>query len=430
MKTELREVLLAEAASHIRTHPADMERALDVGMARVRSRVLRAWLVAIVAALVVTAALVTARVFLAQGPVTLESVGVTSPAASLRPEASVRLSAEGTYSDGSRRGLVDGVVWASEDPTVAEVAGTGEVTALSAGATGVTATFDGVSGRFALTVTTPGAAPLTALRVTPEQSTVEAGGKVQLTAEGSYGDGSLGKLNLTAVWASDGPAIARVDGDGLVTAAAIGTTTITASEAGLQGTSTITVTAKPPARITGLSIDPTEATLKQGQVQQFRAVASYSDGSTAILTDVEWSSGDPKRATVSAAGVVTAQGIGQVLTSAVHVTDDGTQWRAESKVSVEHAVKAVVVSPAGPFVLQPGGTVQLNATVTYSDGRPGNPVVTWASSRAIIATVTNGLVRGGAVQGSVTITASVDGVSSNGVTVNVGQIAPSPGPLK
>ncbi|MGJ3189862.1 Ig-like domain-containing protein [Paenarthrobacter sp. FR1] len=430
MKTELREVLLAEAAAHIRTHPADMERALEAGTDRVRNRVLRTWLVAIVAALVLTAALVAARAFLTQGPVTLESIGVTAPAASLRPEATVRLSAEGMYSDGSRRALVDGVAWASEDPSVAEVAGTGEATALSAGVTGVTATFDGVSGRLALTVTAPGTAPLTALRVTPDQSTVELGGKVQLTAEGSYGDGSLGKLNQTAVWASDRPAVARVDGDGLVTAAAIGTATITASEAGLQGASSITVTAKPPARITGLSIDPAGTTLKQGQALQFRAVAGYSDGSTANLTDVEWSSGDPKRATISAAGVVTAQGLGQVLISAVHVTDDGTQWRAESKVSVEHAVRTVVVGPAGPFVLQPGGTVQLKATVTYTDGRPGNPVVTWASSRAIIATVNDGLVRGGAVQGTVTITASVDGVSSNGVTVNVGQNAPTPGPLE
>ncbi|TVU58182.1 hypothetical protein FQP90_21970 [Paenarthrobacter nitroguajacolicus] len=430
MKTELREVLLAEAAAHIRTHPADMERALEAGTDRVRNRVLRTWLVAIVAALVLTAALVAARAFLTQGPVTLESIGVTAPAASLRPEATVRLSAEGMYSDGSRRALVDGVAWASEDPSVAEVAGTGEATALSAGVTGVTATFDGVSGRLALTVTAPGTAPLTALRVTPDQSTVELGGKVQLTAEGSYGDGSLGKLNQTAVWASDRPAVARVDGDGLVTAAAIGTATITASEAGLQGASSITVTAKPPARITGLSIDPAEITLKQGQALQFRAVAGYSDGSTANLTDVEWSSGDPKRATISAAGLVTAQGLGQVLISAVHVTDDGTQWRAESKVSVEHAVRTVVVGPAGPFVLQPGGTVQLKATVTYTDGRPGDPVVTWASSRAIIATVNDGLVRGGAVQGTVTITASVDGVSSNGVTVNVGQNAPTPGPLE
>lgn len=430
MKTELREVLLAEAAAHIRTHPADMERALEAGTDRVRNRVLRTWLVAVVAALVLTAALVAARAFLTQGPVTLESIGVTAPAASLRPEATVRLSAEGMYSDGSRRALVDGVAWASEDPSVAEVAGTGEATALSAGVTGVTATFDGVSGRLALTVTAPGTAPLTALRVTPDQSTVELGGKVQLTAEGSYGDGSLGKLNQTAVWASDRPAVARVDGDGLVTAAAIGTATITASEAGLQGASSITVTAKPPARITGLSIDPAEITLKQGQALQFRAVAGYSDGSTANLTDVEWSSGDPKRATISAAGLVTAQGLGQLLISAVHVTDDGTQWRAESKVSVEHAVRTVVVGPAGPFVLQPGGTVQLKATVTYTDGRPGNPVVTWASSRAIIATVNDGLVRGGAVQGTVTITASVDGVSSNGVTVNVGQNAPTPGPLE
>jgi hypothetical protein len=119
-----------------------------------------------------------------------------------------------------------------------------------------------------------------------------------------------------------------------------------------------------------------------------------------------------------------------VLIEAKHVDADGKEWTAQSKVNVEHAVIRVVVGPAGPHALEPGATVQLTATVTYSDSKPGNAGVAWASSRPIIASVSNGLVRGGTVQGQATITATVEGVSSNGVVVNVGPTLPTPGPVK
>lgn len=430
MKTELRELLLSEAASHIRTYPADMERALDAGMDRVRGRAIRWWAIAIAAVVVLTAGLVTARVFLAQATVSLESVAVAAPAASLRPATTVQLSAEGTYSDGSRRPLVAGVVWASENPAVAVVAVSGAVTAVAPGVAGLTATYDGVIGRIGLTVTAAGDAQVTAVRIVPESVSLDVGGKVQFTAVGSFSDGSIGTLGASAIWVSDRPAVAQVDGNGLLTAVGQGVVTVTASDSGFQGTANITVAPKPPATLTGLVIDPSEATLKQKESRQFTALASYSDGSTESLADVTWSTGDPKVATVTAAGLVTGQSVRQVVIAATHVDGSGKQWRAESKVTVEHAVTAVVVGPAGLLALQPGATVQLNATVSYSDGLPGNATVTWASSRAVIATVSNGLVRGGAVQGTVTITASVDGVSSNPVTVNVGQNAPTPGPVK
>ncbi|MFF1827986.1 Ig-like domain-containing protein [Paenarthrobacter sp. NPDC058040] len=430
MKTELRELLLSEAASHIRTHPADMERALDAGMDRVRGRALRWWAIAIAAALVLTAVFVTARVFLAQATNSLESVAVAAPAASLRPATTVQLSAEGTYSDGSRRPLVAGVVWASENPAVAVVAVSGEVTALSPGSAGLTATYDGVLGRIGLTVTAAGDAQVTAVRIVPESVSLDVGGKVQFTALGSFSDGSIGTLGPSAIWISDHPAIAQVDGNGLLTAIAQGVVTVTASDAGFQGTANITVKPKPPATLTGLVIDPSEATLKQKESRQFTALASYSDGSTEALADVTWSTGDPKVATVTAAGLVTGQSVRQVVIAATHVDGSGKQWRAESKVTVEHAVTAVVVGPTGPHLLEPGATVQLKATVSYSDGLPGNATVTWASSRPIFVTVNQSGLARGAVQGEASITATVDGVSSVPVLIRVGIPAPTPGPAK
>ncbi|MEV7606387.1 Ig-like domain-containing protein [Paenarthrobacter sp. NPDC089322] len=429
MRPEVRQRIHAEAAYRVGAYPADMDRALGVGMEHVRRRLIRTWAIVIAGVLALTAALVAVRVFLAQEPATLQTIAVSAPASSLRPEATVRLSAEGTYSDGSRRTLGEGVAWASENPEVADVTPNGEATAVATGVAAVTATFDGVSGRFELTVTAPGTATLTSVRINPGEASVDVGGKVELTAEGTYSDGSLGKLDVTAFWASDNQAVARVDGNGLVTAVAPGSATISASEGEFRGTSKVTVTTPPPARITGLAIDPAAATIPQGQTRQFTAVASYSDGTSQPVTDVTWSANPGNAATVSASGSVTARSPGQTLIEAIHVDGEGKQWKAQSKVDVVHAVVAVVVSPAGPHALEPGQTLQLGAKVTYTDGKPGNPDIKWASSRPIFVSVSPaGLVRGG-TRGQATITATVDGVSSNPVTVTVGPLAPTPGPV-
>ena len=116
MKAELRERLLADASSHIRTHPADMERALESGMQRLRRRTIRTWVVALAAAVLLTAGLVAVRVFLDRGPVALATIEVSASATALRPDATVQLSANGVYSDGSRRSLVEGVVWPPKTP--------------------------------------------------------------------------------------------------------------------------------------------------------------------------------------------------------------------------------------------------------------------------------------------------------------------------
>ncbi|MFJ5955605.1 Ig-like domain-containing protein [Paenarthrobacter sp. NPDC092416] len=429
MREDVRQRIHAEAVYRVQAYPADMDRALSAGMSTVRRRLLRTWVVAIVAAIALTAAFVVARVLLSEGPATLQSIAVTSPAQSLHPGTTVELSAVGTYSDGARLVLRERVVWASDNQAVAVVTPEGMVTAAGTGAAGLTATLDGVSGRFDLSVTIQGSATLTALKINPSEAAMDPGGKLQLIAEGTYSDGSLGKLNVTALWASSNPGIAAVDGDGMVTATKAGTATISAAESGLQGTSVITVTVPPPAKVTGLSIDPGELTIKQGRTAQLAAIAAYSDGTSKAVTNATWSAGSSKVATVSASGLVTAQTVGQVAIEATHVDSDGKAWKATSKVTVEHVVTSVVVAPAGPHVLDVGQTVQLKATVTYSDGKAGNASVVWASSRPIFAAVSaSGLVRG-AVQGTAVVTATADGVSSNQVRVTVGPLAPSPGPV-
>jgi hypothetical protein len=79
------------------------------------------------------------------------------------------------------------------------------------------------------------------LRVTAPTSLLEAiGSQTQLELE--FPDG-LTTVGLEAVWRSSSPSVVSVDADGMVTALAQGSATITAEAAGLSASTTITVDA-------------------------------------------------------------------------------------------------------------------------------------------------------------------------------------------
>jgi sulfur relay (sulfurtransferase) complex TusBCD TusD component (DsrE family) len=90
------------------------------------------------------------------------------------------------------------------------------------------------------------AATLSAIRVTPTNSTILAGTTQQFTATGTYSDGSTQNLSSQATWITSNPTVATVNASGLVTAVSAGTTTFTAALAGVTDATTATVTANPP----------------------------------------------------------------------------------------------------------------------------------------------------------------------------------------
>src|SRR5262249_26155289 len=92
---------------------------------------------------------------------------------------------------------------------------------------------------------------------------------------------------------------------------------------------------------------------------------------------------------------------------------------------VAPALKAVVLTPPWPTVLQ-GGSQQLAATGIYTDDTSA-PLsgLTWSSSDTTVATVADGLVTGAADKpGSVTITAT-DTASQLGAQVTFGVMVTS-----
>jgi len=91
------------------------------------------------------------------------------------------------------------------------------------------------------------AATLTSIAVTPTNPNILAGATQQLTATGTYSDGSTRNLTSQAAWASSSAAVAVVNASGLATAVSAGTTTITAALSGVTGNRTLTVSVNSPS---------------------------------------------------------------------------------------------------------------------------------------------------------------------------------------
>jgi uncharacterized protein YjdB len=159
---------------------------------------------------------------------------------------------------------------------------------------------------------------LTTLTVTPLTPSVVAGSTLQLTATGSYDDGSSKNISGTASWSTSDATIATVNTAGLLTGVAQGTATITASSGAVSGTTTATI------QISGLSsitLTPSNPAVRSGTTQQFIATAHLADGSTQDISgSATWASSDTNTATIDATGLATALSVASPTTTTISAT--------------------------------------------------------------------------------------------------------------
>jgi hypothetical protein len=196
-----------------------------------------------------------------------------------------QLTATGTYSDGSTQDITVHVQWNSSSASVATVSATGLIQSLAAGSSTITATLDGISQIASLTVT---AATLQSIAVTTEQSSFALGLSLQLTATGTYSDGSTRDLTATTTWSSQTPAIGIVNSTGLASGITTGAFNARATTHGITGTVSITVL---NAVLQSITVTPSNATIVNllGTTRQYTATGHFSDGSTQnITTTVHW----------------------------------------------------------------------------------------------------------------------------------------------
>ncbi len=294
------------------------------------------------------------------------------------------------------------VIWSSSNNNVATVNTNGLVTAVAEGNATITVTTeDGdYTATCAVEVTTATIA-VTGVNVSPSNISLEEDNIQQLSATISPANAT----NQNVSWSSSDNSIAIVDSNGLVTAVAVGNTTITVTTAdgGYTATCAVEVTSATIA-VTGVSVNLSNISLVEGDTQQLSATISPAN---ATNQNVSWSSSDNSIAIVDANGLVTAVAAGNA-TIMVTTADGGyTATCAVEVTPATIAVTGVSVSPASTGIVE-GENKQLTVIVYPSNAT--NQTVTWSSSDNNIATVNNnGLVSAVAVGNAIITVTTEDG---------------------
>jgi len=335
---------------------------------------------------------------------------------------------------------IKAAVWSSSSPAVATVdPATGIATALSAGATAITAIVtnpDGtvVSASAVYTVTVSASAePVVSLAILPASQTsltTGASANVNFIAIGTTASGAT--VNLTnqsatvngvtvpaAVWGSSNPVVASINAaTGVATPKSGGATAITAIVTNPDGT---VVSASAPYTVTvpavtepyvSLAIVPASQTVTTaGQQARFLALGVTGTGATVDLTNapgVLWTTSSNTVATIVSNGVAQAVGNGVVAITAEVPNPDSTVVSASASLTVnlgatQEPLLSLAISPNAQSVAAAGESAQFLAIGDFSSSssNPGEQnmanittyTTTWYSSNPQVASISaTGLV--------------------------------------
>lgn len=216
-------------------------------------------------------------------------------------------TATAIYSDGNSSELTTGVNWVSSDTNIATITSDGLATVVaSLGTTDILATYNGVTNDTPVKLTAT-AAKVTAISISPIDSTIIKDLTQQYTATAKYSDGSSSELTTGVNWQSSNLAVAEIDDNGLARViSSSGSTDISATYNGVISQTPALLSAT-DAVVTELMLSPSESTIANGSTQQYTALAKYSDGEYSIVnTGLNWSSSDNNIATITDTGLATA----------------------------------------------------------------------------------------------------------------------------
>jgi peptidoglycan/xylan/chitin deacetylase (PgdA/CDA1 family) len=280
---------------------------------------------------------------------------------------------------------------------------------------------------------TPVAPVLTKIGVSPSAASIQVGQQQKYDAAG-YDQFNKAMTGITFRWSSDNTAIATIDDNGVAVGTTQGSVSITATASGVHSAPASLSVLPPPSVLTTIAITPAASFIFVGGTQQLAAVGRDQYGNVMSGIAFLWSSSNASVATVNSAGLANglSAGTAEVTASAQGVTSNAVVLAVAKVPSV---LTAITVSPSTASV--PVGNTQRFDAVAYDQyGAVMNGVAfVWASSNTSVATVSSinseGASAGiatGVAAGSVQITASAQGVSSNRVTLTVTAPPPPPPP--
>ncbi len=268
--------------------------------------------------------------------------------------------------------------------------------------------------------------PVASVTIAGEAGAISVGRTRQLAAQLKDGNG-LELSDRAVVWTSSDPSVAEVSNVGAVTARKAGSATITASSEGKKDEFGVVVeetVVDQPAAVAQLAVTGGGKAVDPGQTIDLGATVKDAKGIVLNDRTVVWSSADPRIASVSSSGVVTAIAAGQTVITA---SSEGKSGEARVTVNKPREVtppapvpavpvavaRVALIAPANPSVTA-GETLRLSAQPTDGEGNAlPDRQIQWKSSDDDIARVgTDGTVTAVA-KGSVTITATSEGKTAS-----------------
>ena len=311
-------------------------------------------------------------------PVTVATVSVTPSRSSIEVSGTVQLAAQARDARGNALAGRP-IQWSSGDNGVATVGADGTVKGIAVGSATITAAAEGKTATASVTVVLT-RVDVAAVAITPSGGELEAGERLQLSAELKDARGATIR-DRTPSWVSSDPSVATVSPTGQVSAISSGSTTITASSDDRRATVRVVVTQVPVASMV-LTSPP--ASLPVGE--SFQLSVSLRDRRSNPLNDrpVIWSSSSAQVATVTTSGRVTAMGAGSA-----RITATSENKSASVTITVPRPVVAVVDSPRvqppdDPQPPPPTGGAIPRAAIASGGGAscgllPGGVVACWGA---------------------------------------------------
>jgi len=287
------------------------------------------------------------------------------------------------------------VTYTSSNPAVATVTSAGVVTIVGVGSTIITASQAGNATYNAATAVTQ------TLVVGKADQTITFGAITsKVVGDANFTLAATASSGLSVTYTSSNPAVATVTSAGIVTIVGVGSTIITASQAGNANYNAATAVTQT------LVVGKANQTITFGAITSkvvgdanFTLAATASSGLA-----VTYTSSDPTVATVTSAGVVTIVGAGSTIITASQ--SGNTNYNAATAVTQTLVVgKANQTITFGAITSKVVGDPNFTLAATASSGL----AVTYSSSNPAVATVTSAGVVTIVGAGSTIITASQAG---------------------
>lgn len=256
------------------------------------------------------------------------------------------------------------VAWHSATPAVATISAAGVVTAVTLGASEITATIEGKSASVVLNVIP---VPVATVTINQQAINLPAGNTQELTTtlKGDQNDVLQGRV---VTYASSAPLVATVNQTtGLVTGIAAGVATITATSEGKTGTTQVTVVAQ-QVPVATIQITGALDTLEAFETKQLTTVLKDANGNVLNGRVVTWEVTNVNVATVHS-GNATITGVDRG-TVTVTARSEGKAATAVRVVVIKY--RSVVTGTAHACDIASGGIAWCWG-LNGNEGRLGDP---------------------------------------------------------